>query len=300
MVKSLDKKYFHYTSINSLYSIISNQELWFSNLKNSNDPNEICLTCEQYSEYIDNLGIDPYHGTPLILSKNKVMGSPYGISLTTSEDNLTQWERYGDSLKGVSIVFDIDFIQNYLNENYHFNFYFDKMKYTEYDKKSLIMKNVNSMPTFENYEWKKDWPFCALFFLIHFSEARALFKAKDFIDENEYRLFFDPIEYKFYHDAICLFNFEGAEKIVNDSKEAYTYTKDVVHFLEQDKKYALMRNGINSYLKLDLNLFGKDRDKIIREIKIGPKCTQDEEELFDFLFQYGYSPVITKSKIDIR
>ncbi len=283
-----------------MYNIISNQELWFSNLKNSNDPNEVCLTSEQYNEYIDNLGINPYHGTPLILSKNKIMGSPYGLSLTTSEDSLSQWERYGDNLKGVSIVFDVDFIQEFLEKNYHFKFYFDKMKYTENDKKTLIMKNVNNMPAFEDYVWQKDWPFCALFFLIHFSEARALFKSKEFIDEEEFRLFFDPIEYKFYHETICLFNFGNAEKIVAESKKAYEYTKDVIRFLEQDKKYALMRNGINSYLKLDLNLFGKDKNRVIKEIKLGPKCTQDEEELFDFLFQHGYYPVITKSKINIR
>ena len=283
-----------------MYNIISNQELWFSNLKNSNDPNEVCLTSEQYNEYIDNLGINPYHGTPLILSKNKIMGSPYGLSLTTSEDSLSQWERYGDNLKGVSIVFDVDFIQEFLEKNYHFKFYFDKMKYTENDKKTLIMKNVNNMPAFEDYVWQKDWPFCALFFLIHFSEARALFKSKEFIDEEEFRLFFDPIEYKFYHETICLFNFGNAEKIVAESKKAYEYTKDVIRFLEQDKKYALMRNGINSYLKLDLNLFGKDKNQVIKEIKLGPKCTQDEEELHNFLYQNGYSPTITKSKINIR
>ncbi len=296
----MNNKYFHYTSINALYNIISNQELWFSNLKNSNDPNEVCLTSEQYNEYIDNLGVNPYRGTPVILSKNKIMGSPYGLSLTTSEDSLSQWERYGDNLKGVSIVFDVDFIQEFLEKNYHFKFYFDKMKYTEDDKKTLIMKNVNNMPAFENYVWQKDWPFCALFFLIHFSEARALFKSKEFIDEEEFRLFFDPIEYKFYHETICLFNFGDAEKTVAESKKAYEYTKDVIHFLEQDKKYALMRNGINSYLKLDLNLFGKDKNQVIKEIKLGPKCTQDEEELHNFLYQNGYSPIITKSKINIR
>ena len=296
----MNNKYFHYTSINALYNIISNQELWFSNLKNSNDPNEVCLTSEQYNEYIDNFGVNPYHGTPVILSKNKIMGSPYGLSLTTSEDSLSQWERYGDNLKGVSIVFDVDFIQEFLEKNYHFKFYFDKMKYTEDDKKTLIMKNVNNMPAFENYVWQKDWPFCALFFLIHFSEARALFKSKEFIDEEEFRLFFDPIEYKFYHETICLFNFGDAEKTVAESKKAYEYTKDVIHFLEQDKKYALMRNGINSYLKLDLNLFGKDKNQVIKEIKLGPKCTQDEEELHNFLYQNGYSPIITKSKINIR
>ena len=58
-------KFFHYTSVKSLFGIISNQELWFSNLKNSNDPNEMYLTCEDYNQYINNMNVNPYHGTPI-------------------------------------------------------------------------------------------------------------------------------------------------------------------------------------------------------------------------------------------
>ena len=293
-------KYFHYTSINVLYNIVNNQELWFSNLSNSNDPNELYLTCESYNEYIGSMNIDPYHGTPMILSKNKVHGSPYGLSFTTLEDSLTQWERYGDNLKGVSIEFDIDFIQKYLHDNYQFSFYFDQMKYSENDKRALIVKNIDSMPEFTDYTWEKDWPFCALYFLIHYSEARALFKSEDFAQEKEFRLFFDPVEYKFYHDTVCLFNFGDSEKMVLESKRSYQYAKDVIHFLEEDKNYALMRNGINSYLKLDLNLFGKDKSKIIKSIRLGPKCVQDIDTLEEFLSHFGYNPTITKSKICIR
>lgn len=291
--------YFHYTSLNVLYNIIRNQELWFSNLKNSNDPNEVYLTSEHYNAYLEDLKVNPYHVTPIVLEKNNIMGFPYGLSFTKSKDSLSQWERYGDNSKGVSIAFDIDFMQDFLNKNYHFKFYFDKMKYTEEDKKALILKNAHNTPTFENFVWEKDWPFYTLFFLIHFSEARALFKSESFKDEDEYRLFFDPVEYSFYHEYICLFNFDESNELVTESKESYKYTKDVIHFLKQDKEYALMRNGINSYLKLNLSLFGKEKNKIIKEIKLGPKCTQSELELSEFLSKYGYSPKITKSQIKI-
>ena len=55
-------KYYHYTSLKTLYSIIANDELWLSNLKNSNDPNEFYLTCDEYNAYINSLGQDPYNG----------------------------------------------------------------------------------------------------------------------------------------------------------------------------------------------------------------------------------------------
>ena len=61
-----------------------------------------------------------------------------------------------------------------------------------------------------------------------------------------------------------------------------------------------MRNGINSYFKLDLNLFGKDKVNLIKEIILGPNCNQDEEELKGFLSKHGYNPEIRKSKIKIR
>lgn len=90
----MDKRYFHYTSLKCLYSIISNSELWFANLKNSNDPNEFSLSCEEYNNYIEKLNINPYHGYPMILENNNVLKYPYGISFTTLNDNLSQWERY--------------------------------------------------------------------------------------------------------------------------------------------------------------------------------------------------------------
>ncbi len=287
--------YFHYTSIKSLFSIISNQELWFSNLKNSNDPKEMYLTCEDYNHYVNNLGVNPYHGTPIILEKNKLMGCPYGVSFTTLEDDLSQWERYGDNRTGVYITFDIDFLQDYLDENYEYRFYFEPMKYTEEEKVSLVSKNISKMPQYHEYKWETHWPLCALFYLIHYSEARALFKDEVFEKEKEFRLFFDPIEYKFYHDTVCLLQGKNIEEDIS-----YKFTKDIVHFLEQDKNYAIMRNGINSYFRLDLNLFGKDKYKLIKEVVLGPCCAQDEGELRGFLNKHGYNPTIKKSKINIR
>ena len=41
-------------------------------MKNSNDPNEFSLSCEEYNNYIEKLNINPYHGYPMILENNNV------------------------------------------------------------------------------------------------------------------------------------------------------------------------------------------------------------------------------------
>ena len=60
-----------------------------------------------------------------------------------------------------------------------------------------------------------------------------------------------------------------------------------------------MRNGINSYLPLNLNLFGKEKESLIKQIILGPKCTQSIEELREFLLSNGYDTNISKSEIQI-
>ena len=61
-----------------------------------------------------------------------------------------------------------------------------------------------------------------------------------------------------------------------------------------------MRNGINGYIPFKLFVLGERKAEIIKEIILGPKCTQDPKELKAFLSQYGYKIEIRKSEIDIR
>ena len=61
-----------------------------------------------------------------------------------------------------------------------------------------------------------------------------------------------------------------------------------------------MRNGINGYIPFKLSVLGERRPEIIKEIILGPKCTQDPKELKAFLSYYGYNIKIRKSEIAIR
>lgn len=295
----MEELYYHYTSLEVLYSIVSKNELWLSNLRNSNDPNECYLSCEEYNKYIEGMNIDPYHGTPMILSHNKVFGSPYGLSFTSLNDNLGQWERYGNRLMGVSISFDIHLIQEKLKELYGFSFYFDSIKYTEADKIEFIKYLLSHMEKIEQYDYERHWPYYALFFVTHFTAARALFKNSAFSSENEFRFYCDPIEYNFYYESISIFLKNQPEELKAHIEANERIQKNVGMTLE-NKKYAMMRNGINSYLSLDLLLLGDAKKHIIKEIVLGPKCKQDEEELENFMLSNGFSAKIRRSKIDIR
>lgn len=88
----------------------------------------------------------------------------------------------------------------------------------------------------------------------------------------------------------------------NRPAELNAYHKDYVakqsiHRLNvEHKKYAVMRRGINSYLSLDLALLGAAKSGFIKEVILGPKCTQSTGELNDFLSANGFRTTIRKSQ----
>lgn len=294
-------EYYHYTSLKTLFSIITNNELWFSNLRNSNDPNEFYLTCDEYNSYIDDIGKDPYNGKPYILENNGIYGNTYGMSFTSNGDNLSQWERYGDSLEGVSINFDIQLLQKVLKRKYDFSFDFGAVKYTKSEKRKFIESKIKKikLDRFSGCTIQK-WTMEAIYFIEYYNQARMLFKKEAFCGEQEYRLFFDPTYYDFFYDLFMKHSYPQLDAAKEKFKKRYNYVTNVLKILEKDKKFALMRNGINSYVSFDLSLLGNSKTQIIKEIILGPKCRQDPKELKEFLRLHGYDVEIKKSEISIR
>ena len=293
-----DTLYYHYTSLNVLYSIVANNELWLSNIKNSNDPNEQYLSSDEYNTYVlQKLQINPYHGRIDLSGSNTVVGNPYGLSLTTLKDDLGQWERYGDQSRGVAIAFDIPAMNAYLKETYDLTLDFGSIKYTEEEKKEYIKSLVADMPVYDG-GFEKYWPLYGLFFTIHYAQARVRFKREEFSLEKEYRLYVDLVEKKFQHEAIeILLKNRPAEL---DAYHQDYVAKQSIHRLNAEhKKYAVMRRGINSYLSLDLALLGAAKSGFIKEVILGPKCTQNTSELNGFLWANGFRTTIRKSKIEI-
>lgn len=296
----MSKLFYHYTSLNVLYSIVSRDELWLSNLRNSNDPNELYLSCDEYNSYVlDKLGVNPYHGRPNISSTNKVVGDAYGISLTTLEDDLGQWDRYGDQSRGVAIAFDIEAMNEYLEKTHGFHLSFGAIKYSEQEKLEYIRELVSGIPSCGDQNANKYWPIYGLYFTIHYALARVLFKRECFELEKEYRLYVDLVEQKFQVGMIERLLAQKPDELLNFQHELRETTKK--HGLvEENKKYAIMRNGINSYLSLDLSLLGTMKKHFIKKIILGPRCTQNIEELAGFMETNGFSANIEHSCIEVR
>lgn len=294
-------KYYHYTSLITLFSIVVNDELWLSNLKNSNDPNEFYLTCDEYNAYISKLGKDPYNGKPYVLEENGIYGNTYGLSFTLVGDNLSQWERYGDSLKGISICFDIELMQQILEDKYGFTFDFDSVRYTDEEKSFFIESKIENININRSSACPIGiWTMEAIYFINNYNQAQMLFKKEPFYSEQEYRLFFDPTYYDFFHKIFTSFSSPQLSELQEKAKKAYNYVTNTFQLTEGKKKFTLMRNGINSYIPFKLSFLGEQKREIIKEIILGPKCTQDPKELKAFLYHYGYNVKVTKSQIEIR
>ena len=293
----MKKTFYHYTSIFALFSIITSNTLRLSNLKNSNDPNEFYLTCDEYNDYVKKLNQNPYNGRPYILEENKIYGNTYGVSLTLLGDSLNHWERYGDGMEGVSICFDINYLQKALEEKFSFTLDFDAVKYTEPEKKAFIKKKIEkiiSLPKCPVAQWTME----AIYFIDHFNQAQMLFKKSGFRTEREYRLYFDPTYFEFFHNMIMSLPTDAFNALREKNNKQFQNVKNYLKLLESNKAYSLMRNGINSYISLDLGLV--DKRKFIKEIILGPKCKQDIKELQNFLNDYGYNVAVRKSSIEIR
>ena len=217
--------------------------------------------------------------------------------MTTLEDDIGQWERYGDKSSGVAIAFDIKTINDFLEKNYNFTFDFDSIKYTEKEKIRFIKKLLAKLPDFDKLN-KMPLPFLATYYTIHYALARALFKKESFKIEKEYRLYIDLVERKFYKEAIELLLQKEPDELEKFRQESFRQKQELC-LTEDDKKYAMMRNGINSYLSLNLSILEQKKEKIIKKIILGPKSTQNIEELDSFLKKHGFTTTIDKSKIEI-
>ncbi|MSU89735.1 DUF2971 domain-containing protein [Rhodobacteraceae bacterium 2CG4] len=108
---------FHYTSLESLISIVQSGSIRFSHLRSLNDPREVHLGQEKISKFLEGMGFLP--NTPeqafhvsLLKQYNHIYKNIeiFGISLTKKADSLSQWLAYGDGGSGICLGFTPSFI----------------------------------------------------------------------------------------------------------------------------------------------------------------------------------------------
>jgi hypothetical protein len=107
-----DYKLFHYTSINTLYGILENNELWLCNTAGMNDKLEIRDFIDKLYKALED---ELTHEIGIQEKREKFFNKiykrleneyPYAMCFSKEKDDAAQWERYADNAKGVCIVFN--------------------------------------------------------------------------------------------------------------------------------------------------------------------------------------------------
>lgn len=287
---------YHYCSMTSFLSIFEASSLRLSNITKSNDPTEITnvipvlkeVTKDVLTDYNKQMSpqfrftdntisvlVDRFFED---LSKNF-----YVICFSEKRDLLSQWDRYADNAKGIAIGFNTrHFVKLQIETGSQY--IFGKIIYDQ----SVLVKSIEH---FLRYEIDRKWEPCndlhnmnlienittnLVCTILQFS---VLFKNEFFLEENEWRLVYNPLGRirrlgyaSAYHDRLL---------------ETAQYRNEKSGFTRTGYQFMVKGNSISSYV--DLN-FESIRDALIQEIIIGPKSSlkPDDKDLQLFLAFHGY------------
>lgn len=303
--------FYHYTSIDALYNIVSSKTFWLANAKSSNDKTERSFKLKKFCKMLPDVK-EKFDEPSVIKAIDLFMEKKYFVpeyekrkfyilSLTTQKDNLAHWERYASEKKGIALalnskLFDIldnklpSLFRQYILTDFDLIYSYDKCinSIVCYIKEELIryktLNNDDISLILSNY-------FVRLFY-----NVSSCIKNLSFQDENEHRILLDAAEMEMRSDFVKI----PASNNVDELKIVNQQYLDLLKSLDIESTYfAPIRGEIRSRHNLNLSAIW-DSD-LIPEIMLGPNCPQSKDELRAFLDANGLQGTkITESKIPIR
>ncbi|MFM2481162.1 DUF2971 domain-containing protein [Celerinatantimonas sp. YJH-8] len=239
---------YHYTSLKALFGIIESGVIHLGQSEMMNDPEEYSYGGRLLKEYVKENHIDLYREFKKDLGLYSLeYDGAYLLSLTSLEDDVSQWRQYGDNGYGISIKFNSSISNNFTSllvnkKGYQGNapelFYSDygPCIYDRKEQIKIIKDRLNNMePLIENK---------AFIFSEFDLYSRIFFKQEAYKGESEYRIFVSrfptsPIE---FNNQIS------------------------------DVSYKMGYYGITEYVSLPIF---KQEKILIDEICIGPKVNRE-------------------------
>ena len=319
--------YYHYTSLDALYSIISNKTLWLTSLKSSNDKKELYYTVDDFLRDFETVCKNEENSKLKICFetlKNNIdahkekfikecmaKSKPYALCLSDKRDNLTHWDRYASSSTGVCIGINVaamNILCRRTGNDFFGSALFDigKALYTTEDVLRYIrhktLHNMNVLVDVLEKEPKKD--------LIEFISRHGYIyvigvcqsvmryaKNTSFIDEGEVRFYFDEKSIAETTKMIDNMGNQGHADLAATLKSNFEGLVDSLKL--KPEEFFLSRSGIRGYHKLCLDyIWGPG---VIPEIILGPMCVQNRNELLRFLSENGLSGTkVCVSKVPLR
>ena len=179
---------YHYTNLDTLYSIIKNI--------NTENANSIYFTLRATHAYFLN---DMTEGQLLLAALKKIgadenllynltsiMGYPFVVSLSELEDDLNMWRCYANQGKGVSIGLNKDVIEEAIkHQPWGESAAINKCQYVTEDE---LVEHLKSLHIKESIQDPDKKPLCTLLL------KTLKFKNKSFIAEEEWRIYANCLE----------------------------------------------------------------------------------------------------------
>jgi len=300
---------YHYCSIETMYSIISNKTIRLSDLNKTNDymekrwtlnlierslveafkENEIKI--DLYEKYFYEDGINSHIAYIKSFIEEYICdSSPILIScFSRNKDKLSQWRAYGQDGYGVSIGVDlnkIEKLQTRKSEIIVEDVCYDENEQIETIKLDILeaiiyMKNmfendsVRVSDDFNEYFREEFDAFCEVVIpLIDISSTYI--KNPAFIEEDEIRIIYNP-------NLFEEINYKDEEEYNRFFKNIHKVNLFEVYPLKFDSK----NNQIIGYT--DISFKKLIKDLIINEIVIGPKSKLTSNDLYFLLVANGYN-----------
>lgn len=314
----LPKVLYHYCSVNTLMSIIQNNNIWLSDAEKTNDNTEMKWLFSKIHEVIDQAlesyrenyeqeillktKVIAYHTTENLLSKSAPIvqnAKSFLICFSEEKDLLSQWRAYGNDGKGVAIGFNTELLQKFSNDSYYF---LTKVIYTQNETLKFLhtaidepLKNaIESSIENKKQEYSIEKLVMNVSGLIYNIWLEGfVYKHDSFHEENEWRLF-----RKLQSDNYC--ECDGVDDYgYADFLDGFFISNEkyLGNFTRSPLKFRSTENDIRVYFELG---FEKCKNDIIKEIIIGPKCKIEPLDIRILLAKNKYIEDVFSKSVEIR
>lgn len=310
---------YHYCSVETLLSIIQNKTIWLSDASKTNDSSELKYIFDFFTTTVDVI-LESYGNKYNDLIKEKVRkivtSTVYGLvynniriakykksficCFSEAKDLLSQWRAYANDGNGVAIGFSSAMLKNIVcDESYDFI----KVIYQEKIMKEFLNKAITN-----RLQYAIDSCICEkkgqivddekLFvqvsmIIVSIWQEGFVFKHSSFKEEREWRLYKYLVSTNYHFDkGVDDYGFAGF------LDGAYIYNKENMKgFTRSCLKYRGSVNNIHPYFEIGFDAF---KEKMIKQIILGPKCNINELDLKLLLAQNQYIPDVFSDKIKIQ
>jgi hypothetical protein len=191
LITSPPRELFHYTSIEGLYGIITDGEIWASKIRYLNDSREFLHAFDLAKRYLLRIKDKKKFSDEFIQRIINQLDSSQDMhvfvcSFTEKKDQLSQWRAYSGNSTGYSIGFNAIDLRNMADQH---GFYLCKCVYKREEQDSIISEYFNGV--LNSLDANRDLEFWGGT-LAEFIRIAALLKNSSFRQEDEWRLISKP------------------------------------------------------------------------------------------------------------